>query len=88
MDFNQNLISEHFNDIAGEAEVLQVFDFKFKDGIRNVAGCRCVQGNLQRKLIYKVIRNEEEIFRGIVAYVTCSFSLLYFPLLQLVAKGI
>lgn len=86
MDFNQNLISEHFNDIAGEAEVLQVFDFKFKDGIRNVAGCRCVQGNLQRKLIYKVIRNEEEIFRGIVAYV--SFSLLYFPLLQLVAKGI
>jgi translation initiation factor IF-2 len=61
---------QYLINIAGEAEVLQVFDFKFKDGKRNVAGCRCVQGNLQRKLTYKVIRDEEEVFRGIAAYIS------------------
>ncbi|XP_061166347.1 translation initiation factor IF-2, mitochondrial-like [Saccostrea echinata] len=51
-------------DIIGEAEVQKVYEYKLKDGKRNVAGCRCVQGNLQRKLRYKVIRDGEEVFRG------------------------
>lgn len=29
-----------------------------------VAGCRCTQGNLQRKLEYKVLRNGEEVYKG------------------------
>lgn len=52
----------HF--FAGEAEVLQVFEYKFRDTTRMVAGCRCTQGNLQRKLEYKVLRNGEEVYKG------------------------
>lgn len=51
-------------DKKGEAEVLQVFEYKFRDTRRMVAGCRCTQGNLQRKLEYKVLRNGEEVYKG------------------------
>lgn len=51
-------------DKKGEAEVLQVFEYKFRDTTRMVAGCRCTQGNLQRKLEYKVLRNGEEVYKG------------------------
>lgn len=51
-------------DKMGEAEVLQVFEYKFKDTKRMVAGCRCTQGNLLRKLEYKVLRDGEEIYKG------------------------
>lgn len=54
----------NFFGIAGEAEVLQVFEYKFRDTRRMVAGCRCTQGNLQRKLEYKVLRNGEEVYKG------------------------
>lgn len=54
----------NFFGIAGEAEVLQVFEYKFRDTTRMVAGCRCTQGNLQRKLEYKVLRNGEEVYKG------------------------
>lgn len=54
----------NFFGIAGEAEVLQVFEYKFRDTKRMVAGCRCTQGNLQRKLEYKVLRNGEEVYKG------------------------
>lgn len=51
-------------DKKGEAEVLQVFEYKFRDTKRMVAGCRCTLGNLQRKLEYKVLRNGEEVYKG------------------------
>lgn len=50
--------------IVGEAEVLQVFEYKFRDTRRMVAGCRCTLGNLQWKLEYKVLRNGEEVYKG------------------------
>nr|XP_022334970.1 uncharacterized protein LOC111131638 [Crassostrea virginica] len=50
--------------IKGEADVLEVFEYKFKNGKRMVAGCRCTEGSLLSKLDYKVLRNGEEVFSG------------------------
>ena len=50
--------------LVGEADVLEVFEYKFKNGKRMVAGCRCTEGSLLSKLDYKVLRNGEEVFSG------------------------
>lgn len=66
IELNNNKFAVYLNffGIAGEAEVLQVFEYKFRDTKRMVAGCRCTLGNLQRKLEYKVLRNGEEVYKG------------------------
>lgn len=48
----------------GEAEVLALFNINVNKKKVPVAGCRCNQGSLQRKGLYKVIRDNEEIYRG------------------------
>lgn len=51
--------------IAGEAVVLKMFTIT--DGKQKnipVAGCRCVKGDLKKTSLYRVLRNNEEVFRG------------------------
>lgn len=49
----------------GQANVLQVFNVT--DGKKSilVAGCRCVKGMLNRKMQFKLLRDGDEIYRGI-----------------------
>lgn len=49
----------------GEAKVLQVFQVTLPNKKKSfVAGCRCVLGNMSKKLGVKVIRNNETVYRG------------------------
>ncbi|XP_060079565.1 translation initiation factor IF-2, mitochondrial-like isoform X2 [Ylistrum balloti] len=57
---------EEVEDIIGEAQVLQ--SFPFHDGKKqlSIAGCKCVKGNLLLSSPFKVIRDDETIYRGSV----------------------
>ena len=49
---------------SGEADVLEIFSVSQNKKKVQVAGCRCTRGLLQRKQFFKLVRDEEEIFRG------------------------
>ncbi|XP_014674970.1 PREDICTED: translation initiation factor IF-2, mitochondrial-like isoform X2 [Priapulus caudatus] len=54
-------------EILGEAHVLQ--EFLIKDGRKQVpvAGCRCTKGNLLKKHLFRVMRDEEVLHEGTIA---------------------
>lgn len=58
-----------FKFIIGEAVVLE--QFLITEGKKKkipVAGCQCIKGDLKKSSLYKVIRNGEEIYRGIILF--------------------
>ncbi|CAG0923027.1 unnamed protein product, partial [Notodromas monacha] len=65
-EINSRLPPAKMPEIVGTADVLQ--EFLISDGRKKlpVAGCRCVQGSLKKKLSFRVRRNEEVIYDGAV----------------------
>ncbi|GFR85012.1 translation initiation factor IF-2 [Elysia marginata] len=52
----------------GEAKVLQVFQITLPNKKKSsVAGCRCVFGNMSKKLGVKVIRNNDTVYKGFIS---------------------
>ncbi|XP_052756444.1 translation initiation factor IF-2, mitochondrial [Galleria mellonella] len=51
-------------EVLGEANVLQLF--QVSEGKRKVpvAGCRCLKGNLVRNALYRVIREQQQVYEG------------------------
>ncbi|XP_063985976.1 translation initiation factor IF-2, mitochondrial [Diachasmimorpha longicaudata] len=54
-------------EIVGKANVLQQFEINEKRKPVNVAGCRCTDGMLKKKGLYRVIRENETIYEGKLA---------------------
>ncbi|KAI8744462.1 translation initiation factor IF-2, mitochondrial-like [Biomphalaria glabrata] len=56
-------IEEHV--VTGEAKVLQVFQVTLPNKTKaNIAGCRCTNGVISKKLGIKVLRNDEIVYTG------------------------
>ena len=49
--------------VVGQADVLQVFDFKSKEASA-VAGCRVIEGNIQSSLQWRVMRGGSQVYTG------------------------
>ena len=57
---------------TGSADVLQIFEITQRKKKVSVAGCRVTDGSLEKKHLFKLIRNGEVVHRGESIY----FSLL------------
>ncbi|CAK9813948.1 Translation initiation factor IF-2, mitochondrial [Anthophora quadrimaculata] len=66
-EINNALPNVDFEEIKGEAEVLQNIEIKDKKKKVNVAGCRCTKGVLVKSDMYRVIRKNQTIYTGKVA---------------------
>lgn len=49
---------------TGTADVLQVFEITDRNKKIPVAGCRVTDGSLEKKLLFKLVRNGQVIHRG------------------------
>lgn len=49
---------------TGCADILQVFDISERNKKIPVAGCRVTDGSLEKKQLFKLIRNGQVIHRG------------------------
>jgi len=64
-ELNARLPKLYVDDVKGEAKVLQVFQVTLPNKKKSwVAGCRCIEGNISKKLGVKVIRDDETIYTG------------------------
>lgn len=63
-------IFNFYHSITGEATILQEYIVTTKHKDKNVsvcvAGCRCLSGNLDRKNKFRILRNKETIYEGII----------------------
>ena len=50
--------------VTGEATVLQLFDIQVKGGYKRIAGCRVIQGIVQRSSSVRVLREEKIVHEG------------------------
>jgi translation initiation factor IF-2 len=53
---------------TGSADVLQTFDISDRNKKIPVAGCRVTDGVLEKKQLFKLIRNGQVIHRGKIYY--------------------
>lgn len=58
------LPKEEVLSITGEATVQQMFSITSKKTTEKVAGCKILSGKIMRNSSVRVIRNEEEVWRG------------------------
>lgn len=65
-ELNRRLPSLVVEEVLGEAKVLQQFEITVGRKKVPVAGCRCLRGILKRMSEYKVIRNGEVIYTGMI----------------------
>ncbi|XP_065220188.1 translation initiation factor IF-2, mitochondrial [Planococcus citri] len=64
-EINSRLPPKEMEEVTGEAVVQELF--LINEGKKKkipVAGCRCIKGELKKSSLYKVMRNDQEIFRG------------------------
>jgi len=53
--------------VLGEADVLQIFALNVKRRVyKNIAGCRVRNGEVTRSALYRVLRNGEPVFEGML----------------------
>ncbi|XP_059138650.1 translation initiation factor IF-2, mitochondrial-like [Physella acuta] len=65
VELNKKLPKIEEETVTGQAKVLQVFQVTLPNKNKaNVAGCRCIEGNMSKKLGVKVIRNDETVYTG------------------------
>jgi len=50
--------------VAGQANVLQIFEITEGRKEHTVLGCRCTKGMLKKNLKYKLMRHDEVLFDG------------------------
>lgn len=67
-EINNRLPEIDVEDIIGEAEVQQIFLISERNRKVPVMGCRCIKGTLKKKLHYKIMRDDECIYDGMVHF--------------------
>lgn len=67
-EINNRLPAIDVEDVVGEAEVQQIFLISERNKKIPVMGCRCVKGVLKKRLKYKVMRDDECIYDGMVHF--------------------
>lgn len=77
-EINNRLPEIDVEDVVGEAEVQQIFLISERNKKIPVLGCRCVKGVLKKKLRYKIMRDDECIYEGMIH---CQHSFHLFSLL-------
>lgn len=65
-EISRNIPVKQEEEIVGEADVLQNFEINEKKKKVPVAGCRCETGILKKEHRFKLIRNDEVIFDGML----------------------
>ncbi|KAL0124558.1 hypothetical protein PUN28_006419 [Cardiocondyla obscurior] len=66
-EINKKLPLIDAENVIGEANVLQEFEITDKKKKVNVAGCRCIKGNLKRDAMYRLMRGQTLIHTGKLA---------------------
>lgn len=67
-EINNRLPEIDVEDVVGEAEVQQIFLISERNRKIPVMGCRCVKGVLKKRLKYKVLRDDECIYDGMIRF--------------------
>lgn len=86
VEINKRLPLLEVEEVLGEAKVLQEFEINVGRKKVPVAGCKCSNGILKKKAMYRVVRDGEVKYTGNIIHISCQLYILFYITLFLMRQ--